>query len=51
MGPPARWTQMDSPVKPANDSGRYLSHRSLAQPHAGAATVFVDQFDVCVFQG
>ena len=19
MGPPARWTQMDSPVKPAND--------------------------------
>ena len=23
MGPPARWTQMDSPVKPANDAGEY----------------------------
>ena len=21
MGPPARWTTMDSPVKPANDEG------------------------------
>ena len=21
MAPPARWTQMDSPVKPANDAG------------------------------
>ena len=22
MSPPARWTKMDSPVKPANDNGR-----------------------------
>ena len=21
MGPPARWTQMEAPVKPANDEG------------------------------
>ena len=47
MAPPARWTEMDSPVKPANDSGRYLSHRSLPQPHAGATAVFVDEFDAC----
>ena len=30
MGPPARWTQMESPVKPANDeeeaSGKRRSH-------------------------
>ena len=23
MSPPARWTQMDSPVKPANDAGEW----------------------------
>ena len=23
MAPPARWTEMDSPVKPANDAGEW----------------------------
>ena len=23
MGPPARWAEMDSPVKPANDAGQW----------------------------
>ena len=40
MAPLARWIKMDSPVKPANDSGRYPPHRSLAQAHAGAVGGF-----------
>ena len=33
MSPPARWTQMDSPVKPANDErgGRCVQDCSFAR--------------------
>ena len=41
MFPPARWTQMDSPVKPANDAGGWepvLRHASTPPPSPSGLT-------------
>ena len=43
MAPPARWTQMDSPVKPANDSGRRGETGAMSRPYPNPVTLRLDR--------
>ena len=42
MGPPARWAQMDSPVKPANDAGE-LGAGVASRRHPTSVTLRLDR--------
>ena len=43
MAPPVHWIQMDSPVKPANDSGRRGETGTLSRPHPTPVTLRLDR--------
>ena len=43
MDPPARWVEMDSPVEPANDSGRRGETGALSRAHPTPVTLRLDR--------